>query len=250
VKNLSNKIIKGVYMEAKDRLIFALDVQDMETAILLLNQLEGRVGLVKVNSLAAAFPKIVWEIKDREINVWRDWKHHDIPGTVKNFIIADVKDGIMMSTIHCLGGDEMMKYAVEGAKGSKLKILGITILTSHSQESFNQELGIPGIIKDKVIERALRAEKMGLAGVVSSAKEAGSLREKLKPKTLIVTPGIKPAWAAKREDQARITTPYQAIKDGADYIVVGSAIHKSENPGEAADKIVAEIDKALKDRNF
>jgi orotidine-5'-phosphate decarboxylase len=253
---------KGDEMEAKDRLVFALDVQDMERAIPLLDQLEGKVGLVKVNSLAAVCPEIVQKIQGRKIGVWRDWKHHDIPGTVKNFIIADIKDRVKMTTVHILGGTEMMKYAVEAIKEFDeykhkispakvdLKILGITILTSHSQESFNQELGIPGPIQKKVVELALIAEKAGLAGVVASAKEAKILREKLDSKTLIVTPGIKPTWAAKREDQARITTPYQAILDGADYIVVGSAIHKSEDPSEAADKIVEEIDKALSERNF
>ncbi|XOA42847.1 MAG: orotidine-5'-phosphate decarboxylase [Candidatus Nealsonbacteria bacterium] len=235
-------------MKAKDRLIFALDVADLEKAISLLDQLEGKIGLVKVNSLAVAYPKIVSIIQDRKIEVWRDFKHHDIPGTVANFINADVKAGIIMTTVHVLGGIEMMEYAVEAAKGSELKILGITILTSHDQESFNKELGIPGLIQDKVKHLALSAQRAGLDGVVASAKEAKVLRATLKPETLIVTPGIKPDWALKRKDQARVTTPYQAILDGADYVVVGSAIRTSENPGEAADKIVEEIEKALSER--
>lgn len=237
-------------MKAKDRLTFALDVPDLETAIPLLDRLEGKVGLVKVNSLAAAHPEIVSIIQDRKIGVWRDFKHHDIPGTVANFIKADVEAKLAMTTIHTLGGRKMMEYAVEAAKGNGLKILGITILTSHDQESFNKEIGIPGAINVKVLNLAITAEEVGLAGVVASAKEAKMLREKLKPTTLIVTPGIKPTWAAKREDQARITTPYQAILDGADYIVVGSAIRKSKDPGEAADKIVEEIEKALSERTL
>lgn len=237
-------------MEAKDRLIFALDVPNLEKATPLLDQLEGRVGLVKVNSLAAAYPEIVAMIQDRGIEVWRDWKHHDIPGTVASFIKADIEAGIVMTTVHTLGGIKMMEYAVEAAKGSNLIILGITILTSHDQESFNKEIGIPGLVRDKVLQLAIMAEEAGLAGVVSSTKEAKMLRAQLKPTTLIVTPGIKPTWAAKREDQARITTPYQAILDGADHLVVGSAIRKSENPGEAADKIVEEIEKALSDRAY
>lgn len=235
-------------MKAKDRLIFALDVLNLEKATPLLDQLEGKVGLVKVNSLAAAFPVIVGMIQDRGIEVWRDWKHHDIPGTVASFITADVETRLAMTTVHTLGGSKMLEYAAGAAKGSNLKILGITILTSHDQEGFNKEIGIPGPIQDKVVNLATMAEKAGLAGVVSSAKEAKMLRAKLQRETLIVTPGIKPTWAAKRADQARITTPYQAILDGADYLVVGSAIRKSENPGEAADKIVAEIEKALSER--
>jgi len=235
-------------MKVKDRLIFALDVLDIKTAIPLLNQLEGKVGLVKVNSLAAAYPEIVSLIQERKIEVWRDFKHHDIPGTVANFIKADVEDGLAMTTIHTLGGIKMMEYAVEAAKESNLKILGITILTSHNQESFNKEIGIPGSIQDKVINLATMAEKIGLHGIVASAKEAKMLRTNLKAETWIVTPGIKPVWAVKREDQARITTPYQAILDGADYLVVGSAIRTNENPGEAADKIVEEIEKAISER--
>jgi len=213
-------------MEAKDRLIFALDVLDLEKATPLLDQLEGKVGLVKVNSLAAAFPVIVGMIQDRGIEVWRDWKHHDIPGTVASFITADVEAGLAMTTIHTLGGSKMLEYAAGAAKGSNLKILGITILTSHNQEGFNKEIGIPGPIQDKVLHLAMMAEEAGLAGVVASAKEAKVLREKLRSTTLVVTPGIKPTWAAKREDQARITTPYQAIVDGANYLVVGSAIQR------------------------
>ncbi|MFH1392296.1 MAG: orotidine-5'-phosphate decarboxylase [bacterium] len=232
-------------MEAKDRLIFALDI-DKEKALPLLDQLQGKVGMIKVNSLAAEWPEAVGEIKSRGLKVWRDWKHHDIPGTVANFIKADVKIAVDMCTVHTIGGSAMMEAAVE-AKDADLKILGITILTSHSQLSFNVETGIQGAIQDKVIDLALRAEEAGLDGVVASAKEATALRKVLKPKTLIVTPGITPIWAAKREDQARVTTPKQAIINGSDYIVVGSAIYKAENPAEAADKIVAEIKEGLKE---
>jgi len=149
-----------------------------------------------------------------------------------------------------LGGKQMMEYAVRTAENSNLEILGITILTSHDQESFNEEMGIPGMIQEKVIQLAKMAEEVKLDGVVASAKEASVLRKNLKSDTLIVTPGIKPLWATKRQDQSRVTTPYQAITDGSDYLVVGSAIHKSDNPGEAADNIVSEIEKALSDRDF
>lgn len=233
-------------MEAKDRLILALDIEK-EKALPLLDQLRDKIGMIKVNSLAAEWPEVIQEIQDRGLKVWRDWKHHDIPGTVVNFIKADIKAGVAVSTVHTLGGYAMMRDAAIKAaqENSNIKILGITILTSHTQESLNEELGIPGEIQDKVISLALLAEKAKLNGVVASAKEAAALRKVLKRETLIVTPGITPLWAAKREDQARVATPKQAIIDGADYIVVGSAIYKAENPGEAADKIVAEIEEGL-----
>ena len=237
-------------MEAKDRLILALDVPDMKMAIPLLDKLQGKVGMVKVNSLASACPEIVQEIKSRGLKVWRDQKHFDIPGTVSNFIVADINVGIDMTTVHALGGEKMMQAAVveRFAKSAyDMKILGITILTSYDKDSFNKELGITGEIEDTVRRLACLAESSGLDGVVASPKEAKMLRAILKPETLIVTPGITPSFATKREDQARVATPKQAIMDGADYIVVGSAIYKSEDPAEAADKIVAEIEEGLKE---
>ncbi|MEA3422121.1 MAG: orotidine-5'-phosphate decarboxylase [Acidobacteriota bacterium] len=241
-------------INAKDRLIFALDVPDLETAIPLLDELEGKIGMVKVNSLAAACPEIVSIVQERKIGVWRDWKHKDIPGTVKSFIKADVEADLVMTTVHADGGIKMMAYAAEGAKGSNLKILAVTVLTSIDQNTFNEELGVSGEIVDKVVRYALNAEYAGLDGVVASAQEAKMLRENLDLETLIVTPGIKPTWAAKRKDQARVTTPYEAIMDGASHLVVGSAIRKAKEynrtPGRAAEEIVAEIDKSLADRSF
>ena len=241
-------------IKAKDRLIFALDVPDLKTAIPLLDELEGKIGMVKVNSLAAACPEIVSIVQERKIGVWRDWKHKDIPGTVKSFIRADVEAGLTMTTIHADGGIKMMQYAAEGAQKSDLKILAVTVLTSIDQDTFNEELGISGEIVDKVVRYALNAEYAGLAGVVASAQEAKMLRENLEPRTLIVTPGITTIWAAKRKDQARVTTPYQAILDGSSHLVVGSAIRKAKEydrtPGQAAEEIVAEIDNGLSNRSF
>lgn len=232
-------------MEAEERLIFALDVTDFDKAVSLLDKLEKTIKWVKVNSLAAAFPEIIEEIKQRKMKVWRDWKHHDIPGTVKNFIIADILRDIDMTTVHILGGKKMLEYAVETKKefNSNIKILGITILTSHDQKSFNEELGFPGVIEVKVYQLARLASEVGIDGVVCSAKELSYLRDF--PNLIKVTPGIKPLWAQGRKDQKRVTTPSEAILKGADYIVVGSAIHKSLNPKEAAEKIVAEIESAL-----
>ena len=240
-------------MYAKDKLILALDVPTIQEAALVLNKLEGQIGVVKINSLFVEEPNIISIIQSRKIKVFLDLKHHDIPGTVKNFIMADVKKQVQMTTIHCLGGKKMMQYAAEGAQGSDLKILGITILTSHSPESFNEEIGIPGSIADKVLDLAESAKESGLPGIVASAQELKMLRENLELETIIVTPGITPKWAAKREDQERVTTPYEAIKNGASYIVVGSAILKSEKYGktieEAVNAILTEIDQAMSEIN-
>jgi len=235
-------------LKAEERLVFALDVRELTDAIELLDTLEGTIRWVKVNSIAAAYSSILGEIEARNMKIWRDWKHHDIPGTVYNFIAADIISGVDMTTIHTLGGRDMMEYAVKAKRemASNIKILGITILTSHDQKSFNEDLGIPGKIEDKVLWLSQLAKIYGLDGVVCSAKELGVLRniEGL----LKVTPGIKPEWAVKREDQVRIATPHKAIKDGADMIVVGSAIYKAVKPVEAAEKIIAEIEEEIERR--
>jgi len=267
-------------INAKDRLILALDpdlnkienllkekpAEEVRTevkreAVSILDELEGEVGLVKVNYVAAMIPEIIGIIQERKIGVWRDWKHKDIPRTVKGFILGCIMDKIDMVTIHADGALEMVKYAVEGANMAKeidwandLTVLGVSVLTSIDKEALNKELEIPGEVMDKVIAYARLAEMGGVPGIVASAKESSELRKELKPETLIVTPAIKPEWAAPAADQKRITTPYQAIKGGSTHLVVGSAIIKAEKYGktraEAARAIVAEIDQALSDRGF
>ncbi len=237
--------------QARERLILALDVPDFAKAVVLLDRLQGKIGLVKVNSLAVAHPEIIEEIKRRGHKVFRDFKHHDIPGTVGNFISADADAGLEMTTLHISGGVKMMEKAVEVARakakgmGVTVKLLGITLLTSLERQNLNDELRVPGEVIDQVIHLAKLGEKAGLDGVVASAKEVKELRKVLKPETVIVTPGINPLWAVKREDQARVTTPKQAILGRADYLVVGSAIINNENPANAVDMIVEEISEGL-----
>lgn len=236
-------------LRPEERLVFALDVSEITKAISLLNSLEGTIKWVKVNSIAAVYPSILKEIASRKMKIWRDWKHHDIPGTVYKFIEADIRAGVDMTTIHTLGGKKMMEHAVKAKRdfGSSIKVLGVTILTSIGQRELNEELRIEGSVEDNVKRLALMAQNVGLDGIVCSAWEVLLLRN-IGVRILKITPGIKPAWALKREDQVRIATPRKAFEDGADMIVVGSAIHKSPNPREAAEKIIAEIEEGLERR--
>ena len=234
-------------LKAEERLILALDVGSVSEAISLIDILRDKLSIVKVNSLAAIFPQIVSEIKKREMKVWRDWKYYDTASVVSEFIRADIKAGIYMTTVHILGGPEMMESAVKAASDTDLKILGITIL---NPRNIDRTIGIPGRIRTKIIELALSAEKVGLSGVVASAQEARDLRRFLKPETLIVVPDVKPAWAVPSREQAKVTTPSEAIEAGADYIVVGSPIYKSRTPALAVDRIIAEIEKSLEERNL
>ena len=239
-------------VDLKDRLILALDVQDLEEAEYLLNELQGLISTIKVNSLAAERPEVIELIKKKGFKVFRDWKYHDIPGTVANFIRADLKEGIQMSTIHATGGEEMIRYAVQAQYDSDLEshdvqILAVTILTSLDQRLF-RDVGFSGVIKERVIKLALLAEKNGVDGIVCSPLETEYLRPVLKKETLIINPGITPRWKKERKDQSRTTTPYQAIINGADMLVVGSGIRTHKNPREITQVILEEIKKGLEDR--
>jgi orotidine-5'-phosphate decarboxylase len=201
-------------------------------------------------------PWILDELKKRKINIWLDWKWKDIPRTVEGFVIGAVMRGVSMITIHSDGGLEMIKYATEAVNiakemngSSRPKVLAVSVLTSINDKILNEELDISGEVVDRVRHYAFLAQEGGVDGIVASAREAPVLRRDLDPKMLIVTPGIKPKWAAKNVDQKRITTPYEAIKNGSTHLVVGSAIIKAEKYGktraEAAEDIIAEIQKAM-----
>lgn len=239
-------------IDLKDRLILALDVQFLEKAEYLLDELQGLITTVKVNSLASERPEVIELIKEKGFKVFRDWKYHDIPGTVANFIKADLKEGIQMSTIHATGGEEMIRYAVQAKYDSNLQnhdiqILAVTILTSLDQRLF-RDVGFTGEIKERVIKLALLAEKNGVNGIVCSPLETEYLRSVLKKETLIINPGITPKWKEKRKDQSRTTTPYQAIVNGADMLVIGSGIRSHEKPRKITKLILEEIKKGLEDR--
>ena len=265
-------------MEAKDRLILALDPktnkikellktktieeakketeQEMES---ILDQVAGKVGFVKVNYGGLLTFRIIKMIQDRNGKVWLDWKWKDIPSTVEGFILAAIMNRVDMVTIHADGGLEMIKRAVKTLEIVKEmkesddppKILAVSVLTSIDDEVLNNELEIPGKVVDKVRTFALLAQSGKVDGVVASAQESPILRRELDPEMLIVTPRIKPEWAAKNVGQKRITTPYKAIKNGSTHLVVGSAIIKADEYGktmaEAADAIVAEIQQAMDD---
>jgi len=260
---------------AKERLILALDPpleeiiemmknnspEDVkhsirENAVHIIDELRGKVGLVKVNYVYSMVPDIAEIIHRRGINVWLDGKYKDIPRSVEGWALGAVLNDIDMVTIHADGGLDMIKYATEAARLAgelkfykNLDILAISVLTSIDDRVLNEQLDVSGKVADKVKKYASLAEKGGVNGIVASAQESPVLREELGPEMLIVTPGIKPEWAAKAKDQKRITTPYQAIKNGSTHLVVGSAIIKAENYGktraEAAEAIVTEIDCAL-----
>jgi orotidine-5'-phosphate decarboxylase len=229
-------------MNARDRLIVALDVPQRDAARALVERLAGHVGLFKVGSQAftAAGPELVHEIVGRGEKVFLDLKFHDIPNTVAGAVASASRLGVSLVDVHGLGGRAMMEAAVGALPAMGTRLLAITILTSHDEETLG-EIGVNGSMAESVRRLAQLAKDAGADGVVASPHEVALVREACGSDFLIVTPGIRPAGAALG-DQARAATPAAALAAGADYLVVGRPITGAANPAAAADAIVREME--------
>jgi orotidine-5'-phosphate decarboxylase len=237
-------------LAARSRLIVALDLPTAHAAARLAERLEGRAGVFKVGFelFSAEGPVLPRSLAARGERVFLDLKFHDIPNTVRSASREAARLGVSMFNVHALGGSKMMEAAGEGALegrlgGKRPLVLAVTLLTSLSAADL-RELGIPGRPEETVIRLALLAQSAGVDGVVASAREARAIRGACGPDFKIVTPGIRPASFAP-QDQARVSTPADAIRAGADYLVVGRPITAAPDPASAADAIVAEINQAL-----
>lgn len=248
-------------MEARDRIIVALDASTMNEAVNIAKELGPHVGALKIgmeimNSEGA--PQVTSAVS-RYGKVFFDGKFKDIPNTVSRASKAVARLGVWMFNVHCLGGVTMMaqaKAAVhEEAKRVGLKpplTIGVTILTSFDVKAIN-ELGFEHVrdeaeLRKLVVRLALLAKQAGLDGVVASPLEIEAIRAACGKDFLIVTPGVRPVWAAAN-DQKRIMTPEEAIKAGADYIVIGRPITNPPkevgSPLAAVEKIVEELRQAV-----
>jgi len=235
----------------QDYLIVPLDVSTYDEAIRYVDLLRDHVGIFKVGLelFVAAGPKILDAIRDRsEAGIFLDLKFHDIPATVKGAFLAASTYGITFTTVHCDEGGGLLRTVVEN-NPSGTKILGVTVLTSLDSQIL-KELGYQekyvSNITELVLRKATIAKEAGCAGVVCSGLEVEAVKTALGKDFIVVVPGIRPAWSVLgKDDQKRIITPYQAITYGADYIVVGRPIRASENPVEAAQKVLNEIETAL-----
>ncbi|MGE5703432.1 MAG: orotidine-5'-phosphate decarboxylase [Clostridia bacterium] len=225
----------------RDRIILALDFGTPEEAYRCLEQLEGHVRYVKVGMelFYAAGPAIVARMKERGFNVFVDLKVHDIPNTAQGAMRSLAQLGADMVNCHVAGGIKMMAAAREGLEqgtpsGSPRPLLiGVTMLTSTSQETMNNELLIPGAVEQTVTAYAQFAKQAGMDGVVASPLEVPLIKGACGTSFVTVTPGIRPAGAAKG-DQTRVTTPEEAlITLACDYIVIGRAITAANDPQAA-----------------
>ncbi len=237
-------------MKPHERIILALDVDSERDALSLVDELSHLVGVFKIGMqlFYSAGPDIVKRIAGAGHRVFLDLKFHDIPNTVRAATRAVTNLGVYMLNVHIAGGREMMKQAAEAAseEGKRLGkaapfVLGVTVLTSISEEQLCQELKIPIKMEQLVRQWALMAKECGLTGVVASPQEIAAVREACGPKFVIVTPGVRPAWSEK-DDQQRIATPARAVQMGADYIVIGRPILKAKNRKDAAMRIIEELE--------
>jgi orotidine-5'-phosphate decarboxylase len=232
-------------MKARDRLIVALDVPKADDARTLVERLGGKVGLFKIGSqlFTAAGPGFVREVVGRGEKVFLDLKFHDIPNTVAGAVSSASRLGVSLVDVHGLGGQAMLEAAVGALPAMGTRLLAVTILTSHDEDSLGQ-IGVNGSMHESVRRLAELARDAGADGVVASPHEVALIREACGADFLIVTPGIRPAGAAAG-DQVRAATPATALGAGADYLVVGRPITAAEDPGAAADAIVREMESAV-----
>jgi orotidine-5'-phosphate decarboxylase len=224
-------------MEARDRLIVALDASTREEILSLADRLEGVAGVLKIGLQAfiANGPEIVREITGRGTRLFLDLKIHDIPNTAARAVAEAASLGAAMTTVHAAGGESMLRACA----GSGMLVLGVTVLTSLDEEELTA-IGFSGSLPGNAVRLARLVQQSGLGGVVASPLEIGPIREACGDGLVIVTPGIRPSGAAAG-DQRRTMTPREAIEAGADYIVVGRPITAASDPQAAAQRILDEM---------
>lgn len=213
--------------EIENRLIVALDVSSLKEGRRFVRLLKKKVSIFKVGLelFTSAGPDVVRMIHDEGAKVFLDLKFHDIPNTVARACEAADRLGVFMMNLHARGGSEMMKAARSAVRKSLL--LGVTVLTSDSKRKGTSQ---------EVVRLARECRHAGLSGVVCSALEARSVRKACGSRFLIVTPGIRPSGSSKN-DQKRIVTPAEAVRLGADYIVVGRPILSAPDPLQVVESI-------------
>lgn len=231
---------------AREKIIFALDVNGLDEVEKWSELLAAKVGMFKIGKqlFTSAGPAAVRLIQKHGGEVFLDLKYHDIPNTVAMATLEAARLGVKLTNLHALGGYEMMAATMaaldkEFKGASRTKVLAVTILTSSTEETL-RAVGIEHPVTDMVVRLARLAKSAGVDGVVASPQEVGLIRAACGPDFLIVTPGVRPAFASA-DDQKRIMTPGDAVAKGADYLVIGRPISAAAEPIKAAEMIIDEI---------
>jgi orotidine-5'-phosphate decarboxylase len=239
-------------MNPEERIILALDVSDYDGAVDIVRRFREHVDIFKVGSelFTSVGPRIVKQIHLMGKKVFLDLKFHDIPNTVSKAVLAAAGLGVSIVNVHTLGGVEMMKTAADAVREFTLKnnmerprLIGVTVLTSIDQKTLRDELGVELRMSAEVKHLAGLAQQAGLDGVVSAPGDVEMIRSRFGKDFLIITPGIRPSWAAA-DDQKRTMTPAKAVSLGSDYLVIGRSVLAQADPLAALRKIQEEIAKA------
>ncbi len=234
--------------DAKERLIVALDFDRLAPAFQMASRLAGLAGMFKIGKqlFTAEGPRAVEKLAGLGAGIFLDLKFHDIPNTVAGAVRAAAElPGVRLLNVHTLGGTEMMRAAVLAVarKKNRPKVLGVTLLTSMDEEAMAW-VGILGPPAKRVVRLARLAKQAGLDGVVASPLEVTEIRRACGGEFLTVVPGIRPE-STQMNDQSRTTTPGEAIRAGAGYLVVGRPITAAKDPRTAAKEILEEMSAAL-----
>jgi len=238
-------------MAQSDRIIFALDVGDFESARNWVDRLKGRVGWFKIGLelFTATGPDIVKAVKDSGIKCFLDLKFHDIPNTVAGAVRSAVKTGADMMTVHLSGGRAMLQAAQDAAGDESGRlglrrplIVGVSVLTSLGSDDM-ADIGVGRTPADQVIHLARLASSCRLGGMVCSADDLSHIRQQVPAELMLVTPGIRPG-GSQTGDQKRVATPSSALKAGADLLVIGRPISGAPDPVKAVEQIVEELEAA------
>lgn len=239
--------------EIKEKIVLALDVDDIKSAKELITELKDYVGVFKVGLqlYTANGAEIFNFMKEQNIKFFFDVKLHDIPNTVAKAAENIIKSGADFFNVHTMGAEDMMSEAALSARKTAKElgrenpvVLGVTLLTSINDDTLNNQLDISQKANDYVVKLAKLAKKSGLDGVVASVWEARKIKQACGKDFKVLCPGIRPDWSSK-DDQKRLATPRLAIKEGADYLVIGRAVTAAQNRLEAMQKIYEEIENAI-----
>lgn len=228
----------------QDKIIIALDVPDTVGALRLLDSLGEPPALCKIGLelFTAEGPAVVKAVQSRGCGIFLDLKFHDIPNTVAHAVRSAAGLGVAMTTLHAVGGPLMLEAAAKAvaASGNKdLLLLAVTVLTSMDAAQLSST-GISVEPKEQVLRLAGLSKDAGIGGIVCSPLEVTAIRESFGGDLRIVTPGVRPTWAAAG-DQKRVMTPSEALAAGSDWLVIGRPITGASNPNEAYAKVVAEL---------
>ncbi len=234
----------------KDYMVFPLDFASLNEAKSYVRLLNGHVGMFKIGLelFIDQGPSVVAMVRElSDAKIFLDLKLHDISATVKRAMGRVVSLGVDLVTVHCASA-RMLEMAVEGGRG-ETGVLGVTLLTDNDSTTVDAGGFKEKFVKDPnelVLVRARMASAAGCAGVVCSGREAAQIKGAFGRNFLAVTPGIRPEWSLlENDDQKRVTTPAQAVKQGSDLIVIGRPIRDAADPVGAAQRVVREIDTAL-----